>query len=66
MNLTYGSISGKGRMRHRFLTECKNEMIKRCGKTYQDGAKGIYTYFRLYDDDIWLGTAENYQDEFDF
>ena len=66
MNLTFGGISGKGKMRHKFLMECKNEMVKRCGKTYQDGAKGIYTYFRLYDDDIWLGTAENYQDEFDF
>ena len=66
MSLTYGSISGQGIMRHKFLRECKNEMIKRRGKTYLDGAKGIYTYFRLYDDDIWLGIAENYQDEFAF
>ena len=66
MSLTYGAISGKGKMRHKFLTECRNEMIKRNGKTYLDGAKGIYTYFRLYDDDIWLGIAKDFENEFDF
>lgn len=66
MNLTYGSISGKGKMRHKFLMACKTEMVNRYGKTYQDDAKGIYTYFRLYDDDIWLETAESFQDEFTF
>ena len=66
MNLTYGSISGHGIMRHKFLSECKNEMIKRRGKTFLDGAKGIYTYFKLYDDDIWLGMVDKFKNEFTF
>jgi hypothetical protein len=33
---------------------------------YKDDAKGIYKYFKLYDDDIWLGLYEKYKSQFEF
>lgn len=66
MNLTYGAISGHGVMRHNFLMEAKEIMLERNGKLYKDNAKGIFKYFKLYDDDIWLGLAEKYKNEFIF
>ena len=66
MNLTYGAISGHGAMRHNFLMEAKEIMLERNGKLYKDNAKGIFKYFKLYDDDIWLGLAEKYKNEFIF
>lgn len=39
-------------------------MLDRNGKWYKDDAKGIFTYFKLYDDDIWLGLAEKYKEYF--
>lgn len=66
MNLTYGAISGHGMMRYKFLHEARQIMLEKNGKLYRDNAKGIFQYFKLYDDDIWLGLAEKYKDEFTF
>lgn len=66
MNLTFCGINGNGQARSNFFKEAKSVQLERCGKWYQDGAKGIYTYFKLYDDDIWLGLAEKYKEFFVF
>ncbi len=66
MNLTYGGISGHSEMRFKFLHEARDIMLQKNGKLYRDNAKGIYKYFKLYDDDIWLGLAEKYKSEFVF
>lgn len=66
MNLTYCGINGNGSVRHEFFREAKETMIRKNGKWYKDNAKGIYTYFKLYDDDIWLGLAEKYKEHFEF
>ena len=41
-------------------------MKKRNKKLSQIDEKGIYSYFKLYDDDIWLGLAEKYKEYFVF
>ncbi len=64
MNLTYNSVRGNGKIRYEFLQEAKQLMLDRNGKWYKDDAKGIFTYFKLYDDDIWLGLAEKYKEYF--
>ncbi len=66
MNLTYSSVRGNGKIRYEFFKEAKNLMLERNGKWYKDDAKGIFTYFKLYDDDIWLGLAEKYKEYFIF
>lgn len=66
MNLTYCAISGKGKIRYNFLKEAQKCMLEKGKKLYKDNAKGIYTYFKLYDDDIWLGLAEKYKEYFVF
>ncbi len=66
MNLTYSSVRGNGKIRYEFFKEAKNLMLEKNGKWYKDDAKGIFTYFKLYDDDIWLGLAEKYKDYFVF
>ena len=66
MNLTYCGINGNGQARSEFFREAKNVQLERSGKWYQDGAKGIYTYFKLYDDDIWLDLAKKYEKYFVF
>lgn len=66
MNLTYLSISGNGKIRYDFFHEAKKIMIERNKKLYRDDAKGIFKYFKLYDDDIWLGLAEKYKKYFVF
>lgn len=66
MNLTFCGINGNGQVRNDFFHEAKEVMLKKNGKWYQAGAKGIYTYFKLYDDDIWLGLAEKYKKYFVF
>ena len=66
MNLTYCGMNGNGLARHNFFKEAKMLQLERYGKWYQDGAKGIYTYFKLYDDDIWLGLAKKYNEFFIF
>jgi hypothetical protein len=59
-------MTGNGLARHNFFKEAKQMQLERNGKWYQDGAKGIYTYFKLYDDDIWLGLAQKYKEFFIF
>lgn len=66
MNLTFCGINGNGQARNDFFHEAKAIMLEKNGKWYQDGAKGIYTYFKLYDDDIWLSLAEKYKEYFVF
>lgn len=66
MNLTFCGMNGNGLARHNFFKEAKMLQLERYGKWYQDEAKGIYTYFKLYDDDIWLGLARKYNDFFVF
>lgn len=65
MNLTYGAIIGKGLIRYNFFKEAKSLMIKRNKALYREDATGIYKYFKLYDDDIWLGLYEKYINEFE-
>ena len=66
MNLTFCGINGNGQARSEFFKEAKNVQLERSGKWYQEGAKGIYTYFKLYDDDIWLNLAKKYEKYFVF
>lgn len=66
MNLTFCGINGNGQARSNFFKEAKMTQLERSGKWYQDGAKGIYTYFKLYDDDIWTGLAKKYEEYFVF
>ena len=66
MNLTFCGMNGNGLARHNFFKEAKMLQLERYGRWYQDGAKGIYQYFKLYDDDIWLGLAKKYNDFFVF
>lgn len=65
LNLTFLGIIGKGNVRYNFFKEAKEIMTKRCGKCYKDNAKGIFQYFKLYDDDIWLDLAQKYEKYFE-
>lgn len=66
MNLTYSGISGKSDVRYNFLHEAKEIMLERRAKMAKEQEKGIYSYFKLYDDDIWLGLADKYGKDFVF
>jgi len=66
MNLTYLSLSGYGDIRERFFAEAKKKMLERYGVWHKSNAKGIFTYFKLFDDDIWLGLADKYKEHFVF
>ena len=66
MNLTFCGINGNGQARSDFFKEAKTVQLERSGKWYQEGAKGIYTYFKLYDDDIWLELGKKYEKYFVF
>jgi putative phosphoesterase len=66
MNLTYCAVTGKGELRHQFFIEAKQMMKDKNHNLYKDDAKGIYKYFKLYDDDIWLGLYEKYKSQFEF
>ena len=66
MNLTYCAISGKGEIRHNFFKEAKSMMIEKYGSVIRENSKGIYKYFKLYDDEIWIGLAEKYKKYFCF
>ena len=66
MNLTFCGINGNGQARSEFFREAKNVQLEKSGKWYQEGAKGIYTYFKLYDDDIWLNLGKKYEKYFVF
>ena len=66
MNLTFCGINGNGQARSEFFKEAKTVQLERSGKWYQEGAKGIYTYFKLYDDDIWIELGKKYEKYFVF
>ena len=66
MNLSFLAISGDGMIRYQFFHEAKDLMIQRGGKLFKENAKGIFTYFKLYDDDIWISLAEKYKKYFVF
>lgn len=65
MNLTYGAICGKGEVRHAFFTEAMAKMKNAGKKLYKEDATGIYKYFKLYDDDIWINSYNNYKNQLD-
>lgn len=66
MNLTYLGINGNGKIRYQFFKDAEKMMLKKYGKAYRNDAKGIYTYFKLFDDEIWLYLSEKYKDYFVF
>lgn len=66
MSLTFLGIDGHGKERYSFFREAKARMVERNGKWYRDDAKGIFKYFKLFDDDIWLDVAEKYKEIFSF
>lgn len=66
MSLTFCGIDGHGKERYSFFREAKSRMLERNGKWYRDDAKGIFQYFKLFDDDIWLDLAEKYKEYFSF
>ena len=66
MNLSYAAISGHGEVKSNFLKEAKETSLEQNGKCYKDNAKGIYKYFKLYDDKLWLSLAKKYEKYFEF
>lgn len=66
MNLSFCGINGNGIVRDNFFEEAKELMLERNGKWYKDDATGIFTYFKLFDDDIWLSLADKYKQYFVF
>lgn len=66
MNLAYTSIIGHGEVKTRFLKEAKKIALDSKAGLNKPNAKGIYKYFKLYDDDLWLGLAKKYEKEFEF
>lgn len=66
MNLSFCGINGNGIVRYNFFKEAKELMLEKNGKWYKDDATGIFTYFKLFDDDIWLSLADKYKEYFVF
>lgn len=66
MNIAYSVISGHGEVKHNFLKEARETVIQNNIKWYKDNAKGIYKYFRLYDDKLWLSLGQKYEKYFEF
>ena len=66
MSLTYAALIGNGKIRHQFFVDAKNSMKERNHNLYKSDANGIYKYFKLYDDDIWIGTYNKYKNYFEF
>jgi len=64
-NLTYETIKGKGALRHSFFVEAREMMRAKNKKLYKNDATGIFTFFKLFDDDVWLSLYEKYKDEFE-
>lgn len=65
INLTYMIFVGKGPVRYKFFQEAKEMQRNKSGKLYKDDATGIFKYFKLFDDDIWLKLAEKYEEYFE-
>lgn len=66
MNIAYSVISGYGEVKHSFFKEAKNCVLENNMKWYKEDAKGIYKYFKLYDDKLWLSLAKKYEKYFVF
>lgn len=66
MNIAYSVISGHGEVKYNFLKEAKETVIAQNAKWYKEDAKGIYKYFKLYDDKLWLELAKKYEKYFEF
>ena len=66
MNIAYSVISGHGEVKYNFLKEANEIAIEQNGKCCKDNAKGIYKYFKLYDDKLWLSLAKKYEQYFEF
>lgn len=66
MNIAYSVISGHGEVKNNFLKEAKETVIAKNQKWYKENAKGIFTYFKLYDDELWLSLAKKYEKYFEF
>lgn len=66
MNIAYSVISGHGEVKYNFFKEAKETVLARNEKWYKENAKGIYKYFKLYDDKLWLSLAKKYEEYFEF
>ena len=66
MNLSFMGINGHGKERSEFFKEAKNMMLERNGKWYKKDANGIFKYFKLFDDDIWISLSKKYSEYFVF
>lgn len=66
VNLAYATISGHVEIKSNFLREAKETVTSRGEKWYRPEAKGIYKYFKLYDDELWLSLAKKYEEYFEF
>lgn len=64
MNLVYLQLTGRPDIKARFFHEARDRTEEENRKLYRDNAKGIYKYFKLYDDDIWLELTEKYKKYF--
>lgn len=64
MNLIYLQLIGKPQIKAEFYKEAKQQMMYKNRKLYKDNVEGIYKYFKLYDDDIWIESAKKYIGDF--
>lgn len=65
-NIAFSVINGHGDVKYNFFKDAKETVIARNEKWYKEDAKGIYKYFKLYDDELWLGLAKKYEKYFEF
>lgn len=65
-NIAFSVISGNGEVKYNFFKDAKETVIARNEKWYKEDAKGIYKYFKLYDDKLWLSLAKKYEKYFEF
>ncbi len=66
MNIAFAVINGHGEVKYNFFKEAKEIVISRNQKWYKNNAKGIFKYFKLYDDELWLSLANKYKKYFGF
>lgn len=66
MNIAFAVINGHGEVKYNFFKEAKEIVVSKNQKWYKDDAKGIYKYFKLYDDELWLSLADKYKEYFKF
>ena len=66
VNIAYSVICGHGEVKYNFFKEAKETVLAQNEKWYKEDAKGIYKYFKLYDDKLWLSLAKKYEKYFEF